>query len=348
MQTFKKTGFISVIMAKKERPIIELKGVSKQYGRLKALDNVSLKIEKGNIFGLLGPNGAGKTTLISILVTMRKPSTGRAWVNGFDVKKQPDDVRKSLGIVFQDPSLDDELTALENLELHSAMYGVPKNLRKERIKEVIKLVGLEKNLRKIVKTFSGGMKRRLEIARGLVHHPKVLFLDEPTLGLDPQTRTSIWNYIKDLNKKKKITIILTTHYMDEADAVCNQAAIIDAGRIIVMDSPENLKNKLGGDVISIRCSQPGICTNHLSKKSWIKSAVKHDSTVNVRVEKGEEKIPVIVELMEKAGVRIDSINLRKPSLDDVFLHYTGRTIKEQEADPKETMRLRRKAWERRR
>lgn len=327
---------------------IELNSLSKTYGSLKAVDSVSLEIKEGSVFGLLGPNGAGKTTLISMLVTMRKPNSGNAKVNGFDIEKEAGNVRKSIGIVFQDPSLDEELTAFENLEMHAALYAVPKEIRKKRIKELIRLVGLEKNLNSQVSTFSGGMKRRLEIARGLVHHPKVLFLDEPTIGLDPQTRTSIWDYIKKLSKKENITIILTTHYMDEADSVCDNIAIIDHGKIIAKGTPSQLKNTLGGDVISIKCNNAGKCTAELEKNNWVKSVVQHDGTIDVRVDKGEEKIPKILLLMEKQGATVESVSLRKPSLDDVFLHYTGRTIREQEADPKAAIRMRRKVWGHRR
>ncbi|MCX6798492.1 MAG: ATP-binding cassette domain-containing protein [Candidatus Diapherotrites archaeon] len=323
---------------------IEVEGISKHYGSLRAVDGVSLSIESGTIFGLLGPNGAGKTTLIAMLVTMRRPTSGSARVNGFDITKQADSVRKSIGIVFQDPSLDDELTARENLELHAAMYAVPKQVRHGRIEEVIKLVGLEKHLKQQVKTFSGGMKRRLEIARGLVHHPKILFLDEPTIGLDPQTRAGIWDYIKKLNEKEGITIILTTHYMDEADSTCQRVGIIDSGKIIALDTPENLKNTLGGDVISIKCGGTDQCVNEISQLKWVKGAVKHGGFVDVRVEKGEEKIPKILRLMEQHGIPVESVSLHKPSLDDVFLHYTGKTIREDEAGPRDAMRLRRRAW----
>jgi len=327
---------------------ITIEGLSKTYGTLKAVDAVSLAIREGSIFGLLGPNGAGKTTLISMLVTMRKPTGGRATVNGFDITVQADAVRKSIGIVFQDPSLDDELTARENLEMHAALYGVPKAERGKRIATLVKLVGLEKHLNGLVKTFSGGMKRRLEIARGLVHHPKILFLDEPTLGLDPQTRANIWDYIKKLNEEKKVTLILTTHYMDEADKVCDRIAIIDSGRIIAVDSPEALKNTLGGDVVSIRCDGNGECLEKLKGLDWVKSVVPHDGFVDVRVERGEEKIPLLVRMMESHGISVDSVSLRKPSLDDVFLHYTGRTIREDEGSPKDAMRMRRRAWGHRR
>ncbi len=332
---------------KKTLDAIEIDGLTKAYNGSKAVDSVGLSVEPGTVFGLLGPNGAGKTTLISMLVTMRRPTSGTARVNGFDISKQADSVRKSIGIVFQDPSLDDELTALENLEIHAAMYGVPKDVRQKRIAELMRIVGLEDKLGVIVKKFSGGMKRRLEIARGLLHHPKVLFLDEPTIGLDPQTRAGIWEHIEQLNKSESITIILTTHYMDEADSVCDKIAIIDHGKIIAVGSPASLKNKLGGDVISVKCSDGDSCISRLSGLGWVKSVVKHDGHINVRVEKGEEKIPVLLQLMEKAGIAVESVSLRKPSLDDVFLHYTGRTIREGEADPRAEMRLRRKAWGRR-
>jgi ABC-2 type transport system ATP-binding protein len=329
---------------RKPRDAIVVKDLSRHYGSLKAVDSVNLRITEREVFGLLGPNGAGKTTLISMLVTMRKPTSGNASVNGFDIAKQPDAVRKSIGIVFQDPSLDDELTALENMEMHCAMFGVPKKERRARTGEVLELVGLENNARSLVKTFSGGMKRRLEIARGLVHKPEVLFLDEPTLGLDPQTRAGIWNYIKRLNSGGRVTIILTTHYMDEADAVCDRVAIMDGGKIIALGTPNNLKNALGGDVISIKCKGPGECAKKLSRLGWVKSVVMHNGFLDVRVERGEEKIPKILRIADEAGTDVESVSLRKPSLDDVFLHYTGRSIREQEADPKDAMRLRRRAW----
>lgn len=323
---------------------IEANALEKTYGNLKAVDKVSFSIEHGTIFGLLGPNGAGKTTLISMLVTMRKPTSGSATVNGFDIVSQADSVRKSIGIVFQDPSLDDELTAFENLEMHAALYGVQATERKNRIAEVLELVGLSDKAKNIVKTFSGGMKRRLEIARGLLHWPKILFLDEPTIGLDPQTRASIWEYIKQLNEKEKITIILTTHYMDEANGVCDKIAIIDSGKIIKLDTPENLKNSLGGDIVSVKCSGDNDCFSELEKISWIKKVSKKNGSIELSVEKGEEKIPKLVQLLDKKKIPIVSVSLHKPSLDDVFLAYTGKSIREQEANAKDAMRQRRRAW----
>jgi ABC-2 type transport system ATP-binding protein len=326
---------------------IEVNNLVKEYGSLKAVDDVSLTVRQGTIFGLLGPNGAGKTTLISMLVTMRRPTSGKAKVNGFDVQHEPDKVRKSIGIVFQDPSLDDELTAKENLDMHASMYGVPKDKREAKVRELMGIVGLQDKLDVQVKKFSGGMKRRLEIARGLLHEPKVLFLDEPTIGLDPQTRAGIWDYVTRLNREKGVTIIMTTHYMDEADRVCNSMAIIDNGKIIASGTPEALKNALGGDVISIKCGDDDKCAESLSKLKWVKSTLKHDGFIDVRVDRGEERIPKVLQLMEKQGILVESVNLRKPSLDDVFLHYTGKTIREGEASPRDAMRLRRKAWGRR-
>ena len=323
---------------------IETTNLTKRYGELAAVDNVSVNVNKGEIFGLLGPNGAGKTTLISMLVTTRKPTSGKAFVNGVDIVDNPDATRSNVGIVFQDPSLDEELTAYENLELHAAIYGIPKREWKHRIGEVIEMVELKDRLHDLVKTFSGGMRRRLEIARGLLHYPEVLFLDEPTLGLDPQTREHVWSYIKKLGKKEKITIVLTTHYMDEADKLCDRIAIMDHGKIIVLDKSSNLKNSLGGDVIEIEASHNENLESVLKKQNWIKDIKNHDGKLSLRVEAGEKKIPILMALAQKNHITISSVNLRKPTLEDVFLHYTGRVIREEGGSAKESMRLRRRAW----
>jgi ABC-2 type transport system ATP-binding protein len=225
--------------------IIEVKNLVKEFKDIKAVDNISFVVEQGQIFALLGPNGAGKSTTIKILTTLLKPTSGEVVVNGFDIKKNPDDIRRSFGIVFQDPSLDDELTAYENMEFHGALYKVPKKLRQERIEQLLKMTDLWERKKSLVKTFSGGMKRRLEIARGLLHHPKIIFLDEPTIGLDPQTRNHIWDYVKKLNQDEGITVVLTTHYMDEADKVSDEIAIIDHGKIIKRGTARELKNEAG-------------------------------------------------------------------------------------------------------
>ncbi|MFZ1898117.1 ATP-binding cassette domain-containing protein, partial [Methanoregula sp.] len=229
--------------------VIETKNLTKTYSSLTAVDNLDLKIEKGEVFGLLGPNGAGKSTTLLMLTTLIPPTSGTALVNGFDIIRQPDQVRKSIGIVFQDPSSDETLTGYENLKLHGLLYDMDARLREERIVEVLHLVDLTNRKDDMVKKYSGGMRRRLELARGLMHHPEILFLDEPTLGLDPQTREHIWEYIKKLATEKNITIIITTHYMDEADRLCDRLAIIDRGKVAVLGPPDLLKKELGGDII---------------------------------------------------------------------------------------------------
>ncbi len=306
---------------------IVTKELTKKFGELIAVNKVSLKIKKGELFGLLGPNGAGKTTFISMLCTMLKPTEGEAWVEGYNIKKQRDEVRKSIGIVFQDPSLDQNLTAKENLDFHARLYGLDKKTREERINEVLELVELSDKKAQLVKTFSGGMRRRLEIARGLMHLPKILFLDEPTLGLDPQTRRRIWEYIMKLKKEEKITIILTTHYMEEADFLCDRVAIIDNGKIIALDTPENLKNIVGGDVIYLRASSQEKLLELLEGLN-LKARII-DETLNISISDGETFIPKILDIARKSGIEVYSIGLRKPTLEDVFIHFTGREIREE-------------------
>lgn len=326
---------------------IRVENLTKKFNSFTAVDKISFSIESGKIFGLLGPNGAGKTTTISMLCTLLKPTSGKATVNGFDIIKDEDDVRRSVGIVFQDQSLDEELTAYENMDFHGRLYRITKSVRKKKIIELLKLVELEDRKDNLVKTFSGGMRRRLEIARGLLHEPKVLFLDEPTLGLDPQTRNHLWNYIKGLNKEKKITIILTTHYMEEADKLCDRIAIIDKGKIIAMGTPEELKNKLGGDVITINVEGSENLLPKMKKLSWVKHATNHDSTLTLHLKNAENHVASICKLSMELGFSIRSMNIHKPTLEDVFLHYTGREIREEEATSKDSMRMRARMWRRR-
>ncbi len=325
---------------------IEIDNLTKRFGELVAVDGISLRIKAGQVFGLLGPNGAGKTTLISMLVTMKKPTSGRALVNGFDIVSQSGDTRKSIGIVFQDPSLDEELTAYENLELHAAMYGLEPADRKSRIHEVLGTVELTDRRDDLVKTFSGGMRRRLEIARGLLHYPKILFLDEPTIGLDPQTRNHVWEYIKKLKTEHGITVVMTTHYMDEADSLCDLVGIIDHGRIMALDTPEALKDSLGGDIISVRAPKPEALEAALKGRDWVKGTKLDDGALNIRVEKGERRILDIMDVARSGGIEIASVTMHKPTLDDVFLHYTGRNIRVETASAKDHMRMRRNAWRR--
>jgi ABC-2 type transport system ATP-binding protein len=312
-----------------EKNIIEVVNLTKKYGELVAVNNVSFEVKEGEIFGLLGPNGAGKTTLISMLCTILRPTSGTAKVNGFDIVKEEDKVRKSIGIVFQDPSLDNRLTGMENIELHASLYGVPKDERKKRIKEVLELVGLEDKANILVRNYSGGMKRRLEIARALIHYPKVLFLDEPTIGLDPQTRVNIWEYILKLAKREKITIFLTTHYMEEADFLCNRVAIIDEGKIIAIDSPENLKRKIGGDALIIEADNKEKTKEVVLKLSFVKKVSEVDEKIYVNIENSEENLPSVFEVLRNNNIKIKSISVRKPSLNDVFIYYTGKEIRDE-------------------
>jgi len=312
--------------------IIKTEGLTKKFDDLIAVYNVTFSVKKGEIFGFLGPNGAGKTTTIKMLTTLLRPTEGSAEIAGFDIKKKRNEVRKSIGIVFQEPALDIDLTGRENLDFHARLYGLEGDKRKNRIKEVLKLVDLEDKKDVLVKNYSGGMKRRLEIARGLMHFPNVLFLDEPTLGLDAQTRRAIWEYISKMNKEEGTTVFLTTHYMDEADYLCDRVGIIDRGKILVIDSTENLKSSIGNDVITLSCSDFDKLVKRLKSESWIKNVKQHDSFLTLGVKKGEEKIPLIIEIAQSQGIRIKSISVRKPTLDDVFLYFTGRSMRDNEVD----------------
>ncbi|MHC1624834.1 MAG: ATP-binding cassette domain-containing protein [Methermicoccaceae archaeon] len=317
---------------------VHVENLTKKFDGLVAVDSVSFDIEEGEIFGLLGPNGAGKTTMISMLSTLLKPTSGTAMINGLDILTEEDGVRKSIGIVFQDQSLDEELTAYENMDFHGRLYRIQRSVRQERIIELLHLVELEDRKDDLVKTFSGGMRRRLEIARGLLHHPKVLFLDEPTLGLDSQTRNHLWDYIERLNKEKGITIILTTHYMDEADKFCDRVAIIDRGKLIALDSPQNLKEEIGDDLITIRCSDDRDVQIKIDAP-WVKHIEKHDGIIIISLKNVEKHIAEIISIINQNKIDVESISIQKPDLEDVFLHFTGKTIREQEADPKESMRM---------
>ena len=310
--------------------IIETFDLTKKFNSLTAVDHVSFSVKEGEIFGFLGPNGAGKTTTIKMLTTLLNPTEGTAKVCGFDIIKNRNEVRQNIGVVFQEPALDTELTGKENLDFHARMYGLDREKRVSRIEEVLRIVDLQDKKDVLVKYYSGGMKRRLEIARGLMHFPRVLFLDEPTLGLDAQTRRAIWEYIKKMNKEEKTTIFLTTHYMDEADFLCDRVAIIDHGRIIILDTIPKLKNAIGNDVITLSCSQLTKLKKRLEEEDWIKNIKQHDSSLTLGVERGEEKIPLIVEMAQKLDIRIKSISVRKPTLDDVFLHFTGRRMRDNE------------------
>jgi ABC-2 type transport system ATP-binding protein len=313
--------------------IIQTTQLTKSFDDVIAVKDVSFSVKKGEIFGFLGPNGAGKTTMIKMLTTLLRPSGGSAIIAQADIIKDRDNVRRAIGVVFQDPALDTELTGRENLDYHARMYNIGKNIRIKKMQEVLDLVDLTDKKDIVVKNYSGGMKRRLEIARGLMHSPQVLFLDEPTLGLDAQTRRAIWKYIKKMNKEKNTTIFLTTHYMDEADYLCDRIAIIDHGEILVTDTTERLKTLVGNDIITLTVSDQKNFLSDLKKISWIKNIDTIGLSITLGVEKGEEKIPLLIEFAQKHKTHVKAISLRKPTLDDAFLHYTGRSIRDEDASP---------------
>jgi ABC-2 type transport system ATP-binding protein len=262
-----------------------------------------------------------------MLCTILKPTSGTAKVNGFDIVKEATQVRKSIGIVFQDPSVDDRLTGRENLYMHANLYGVPASEQKSRIENVLKLVELEDRANDLLRTYSGGMRRRLELARGLIHYPKVLFLDEPTLGLDPQTRDHVWRYIRELKETHDITVVLTTHYMDEADRLCDRIAIMDYGKIVVLDTSAKLKETLEGDVVTVKTNNPNALFSLVTEKMGLQKTRVVNGTIEITVRNGESMLPRIVETATQNKIHVESISLREPNLEDVFLHYTGRMIR---------------------
>ncbi|MCD6448677.1 MAG: ATP-binding cassette domain-containing protein [Thermoplasmata archaeon] len=314
-------------------PAIEVRNLVKRFGSIVAVNGISLEIEYGEIFALLGPNGAGKTTTISILATLLKPTSGEAKINGYDVVKEAAKVRQSIGIVFQDPSLDDRLTARENLDIHGRLYHMSREERQRRIEEVLEMVELLDRADSIVKTFSGGMRRRLEIARGLMHKPKVLFLDEPTLGLDPQTRRHIWEYVEKL-RDEGVTVLLTTHYMEEADYLADRIAIIDAGKIVAEGSPSELKDSVGGDIIKIKCSDAENMLKKLVSNGY--DAMLVDDEIVIKAKEAEKMIPKIFAIADE---EIKSITYKEPSLEDVFIHYTGKVFRDEEVDEIEASKM---------
>ena len=302
--------------------MIIVKNLVKKYGDFYALNGLSFEVNENEIFGLLGPNGAGKTTLIHILATLLKPTTGGAVVNGYDVLHNATKVRKSIGVVFQAPSSDDILTGYENLKIHALLYGIPRGIREKRISEVLKLVGLEGRKNDQVKKYSGGMRRRLEIARGLLHHPKVLFLDEPTLGLDPQSRESMWTYIKEIVTEEKVTIILTTHYMEEADMLCDRIGFISNGKIIALNSPTNLKQEMGGDIVKINFIGDIPSTETFTRFDFVHKVELEKNTAIVYMDEVNSNMHSLIKDLK--GVR--TIDYKKPTLNDVFLRLSGGSL----------------------
>jgi ABC-2 type transport system ATP-binding protein len=307
--------------------VIEAIGLTRRFSDVVAVDNLNLTVDEGEVLGLLGPNGAGKTTTISMLCTILKPTSGTAKVNGFDIIRQATQVRKSIGIVFQDPSIDDRLTGRENLQMHANLYGVAPSEQKSRVEEALKLVELQSRADSILRTYSGGMRRRLEITRGLLHHPKVLFLDEPTVGLDPQTREHIWDYIMKLKEKREVTIVLTTHYMEEADFLSDRVAIVDYGKIVALDTPSMLKKNLQGDVITIKTRDAEKLASLIAGTMKVLKTHTSSDSVEFTVQDGRVILPRIVEAAAKASIIVDAVFIREPTLEDVFIHHTGRAIR---------------------
>jgi ABC-2 type transport system ATP-binding protein len=304
---------------------VAMEGLRKRYGDFEAVRGIDLTIDSGETFGFLGPNGAGKSTAISMLCTLTKPTGGQARVAGFDVVRQRDDVRRNIGLVFQDTTVDTYLSAERNLRLHAELYGIPRAVVEPRLRQVLDMVGLWDRRKSKVGAFSGGMRRRLEIARGLMHSPRVLFLDEPTVGLDPQTRSSIWGYIRELKQAEDITIFLTTHYMDEAE-YCDRIAIMDQGRIIALDTPEALKASVGKDRVQIHTDDDTAAITALREQFGL-TATLVEGAVTIAVEHGEEFVP---RLFADFPVPIRAVNVSRPTLDDVFMSYTGTTIRDAE------------------
>lgn len=307
--------------------IIETYNISKRFDDFTAVDSVNLEVERNSVYGVLGPNGAGKTTLISMLCTILHPTSGTATVNGYDIVKQAKEVRGSIGIVFQSRALDDILTGREHLQMHASLYGVPQDVREKRIEEILDLIDLGEKADEYTKTYSGGMKRRLEIGRGLIHYPKVLFLDEPTLGLDPQTREKIWEYIEDLNKREDVTVLLTTHYMDEADKLCDKISIFDKGCIVTTDSPKNLKRQLKADTITLMVDDADRFVKKADSLDFIKEMFVMDGEIKLMVERGENLITKVVNFAGENGINVKSVELDHPNLEDVFIKYTGSKMK---------------------
>ncbi len=313
----------------------------KRYGDLVAVAGVDLKVRSSEIFGLLGPNGAGKTTIVHILTTVIKPTSGKAYVAGFDVVKQANEVRKRIGVVFQDITLDLNLTAYENLWIHGKVYGIPSNELKRRIWQVLDFVGLKEHANRIVMSFSGGMKRRLEIARALLHHPEVLFLDEPTLGLDPHARANVWDYIRKMRKEYNVTIFLTTHYLDEAEQLCDRVAIIDHGKIIAEGSPEELKSLVGNDVIIVRIDNVDRAIKVIESIPQVKYVkTLQDGRVEIGVNDATKAMPILIDELRKEGISVLEVSYRRPTLNEVFLHLTGRELRETEESPMDIIRRR--------
>jgi ABC-2 type transport system ATP-binding protein len=320
--------------------IIEARHLTKRFSILTAVDHIDLTIQEGEVFGFLGPNGAGKTTTIKMLTTLLPPSDGRATIAGYDMVRQAQQVRQVIGLVPQELTVDDELTGWENIMLQSRLYHVPDAVAKQRAQELLDLVDLTDAKRRLVRTYSGGMRKRLELAEGLVHRPRILFLDEPTLGLDVQTRAVMWDYIQKLNRDYGITLFLTTHYMEEADLLCHRLAIIDHGKIVGAGTPAQLKESIGGDVVQLTVNGRAADLTPLLEVVPGVRGVKHESTTyRIKVERGDAVLPRLFEALNRSGVEVSTVQLSKPTLDQVYLEYTGRSLRDAEERPVDVGKL---------
>ncbi|GAB4255460.1 MAG: daunorubicin resistance protein DrrA family ABC transporter ATP-binding protein [Thermoleophilia bacterium] len=321
--------------------VIEVHELVRRFGDLTAVDRVSFAVEEGELFGFLGPNGAGKTTTINMLCTLLRPSAGTATVNGFDIVRQQNAVRRSIGLIFQDQTLDERLTGRQNLWFHAMMYDVPRALYEERSRELLEMVDLADRAKVNVRAYSGGMRRRLEIARGLLHHPRVLFLDEPTIGLDPQTRRHIWDYLQKIREREGLSLFLTTHYMEEAEN-CDRIAIIDHGKIIALDTPSALKAMVGGDIVTLDTSDNEAAARRLQGEHGLEARPGPDGRLIVETAHGDRFIPQVLETFRNGGdpILVHSVNLSRPTLEDVFIKLTGRAIRAEEASPLDHLRAR--------
>lgn len=315
--------------------------LTKMFGKFVAVDHINFEVYEGEIFGFLGPNGAGKSTTIKMLTTVLKPTEGTAIVNGYDIIKQPALVRQSIGVVPQEYTADEDLTGWENMMMMAGLYGIPKNVAKERAKELLEMVELTHAMNRKVETYSGGMRRRLEIAMSLISRPKILFLDEPTLGLDAQTRAAIWQYIMKLKQEYKMTIFVTTHYLEEADMYGDRIAIIDKGKILAIGSPKELKEKVGGDVVSLQTSNDEAALKIISSLDGVVDVKKVSDGIRIKVKDGEEKAPEILEALVRSGLKVTRMSITEPTMDEVYMEFTGKRLRDEEASSQEMFAFRR-------
>jgi ABC-2 type transport system ATP-binding protein len=326
----------------RQEAIVKVEDLTKVFGTLRAVDGVSFDIYEGEIFGFLGPNGAGKSTTINMLTTLLRPTSGTATVCGYDIIHHSADVRRSIGVVPQEYTADEDLSGYENVMLCADFYGIPRDISKPRTQELLNLVELTDAANRKVDTYSGGMRRRLELASGLISRPRLLFLDEPTLGLDVQTRVAVWSYVKKLKEEYDMTLFMTTHYLEEADSTCDRISIIDHGKILKTGSPSDLKASLGGDIIEISVKEgEQDISSLMAQLEHVKEVRKKDSTYRIKAELGEEVAPAIIDLVRTRGFHVTKISLTKPTMDEVYLEYTGRSIREEQANSEEMFTRRR-------